>query len=33
MTTDIIKVYEAVLLAKQYESDPAQRRRSPPWRI
>lgn len=26
MTTDIIKVYEAVLLAKQYESDPAQRK-------
>ena len=26
MTTDIIKAYEAVLLAKQYESDPAQRR-------
>lgn len=26
MTTDFIKAYEAVLLAKQYESDPAQRR-------
>jgi cell division protein ZapE len=26
MTTDIIKAYETVLLAKQYESDPAQRR-------